>query len=372
MAFPEQMQTQEAVATNNAGSEVQAAPVEKKRYEWIDNARLLAALFIICMHMCQAFPDNPAATCDTAKYLAYGSTLYGQVPYFFVLAGYFLGRRITWHKAFDRALWLFVPFLLWNVIVYAIQNPQNLSWETVRHLPQLLGIGCIFDKKMHMFGLPMSVPVINVTWFLRDIIVLSLLTPILVRFKLVVLALLLVVVSYVNLSFQPDATVLMTPYACFYYMLGICLSNCKISDACRIFNKKLTVVFVITLAAVVANCLWHGLKAHPMGNPTLVGGLFGAMLIAYCGVLLERHLPRFSKCLAPCGPACFLVFVLHLPVLQLAARYLPECITGTWAAWLLPIPTCAVIIFVFLMMKRFTPWLMPYLGHMKVAKKPAA
>lgn len=372
MAFPEQMQTQEAVATNNAGSEVQAAPVEKKRYEWIDNARLLAALLIICVHMSQAFRDNPAVTCDTAKYLAGGATLYGRVPYFLVLAGYFLGRRITWHKAFDRAFWLFVPFLLWNVIIYAVEKPYAISWETVCHLPQMLGIGCVFSQGIHMFGLPAGVPVINVTWFLRDIIVLSLLSPILVRFKLPIIAILLVGTSYINLSFQPAANVLLAPYTCFFYMLGTCLSDYRISDAYRIFNKKFTPVFVVAMVILVANCLWHGLKAHPMGNATLVGGLVGAMLIAYCGVLVERHLPRFSKCLAPCGPACFLVFVLHLPMLQLAARYLPECITGTWAAWLLPIPTCAVIIFVFLMMKRFTPWLMPYLGHMKVAKKPAA
>lgn len=366
------MQIQEVMTTNNANSVEQAAPVEKKRYEWIDNARLLAALLIICVHMDQVFPDNPVVNCNTAEYLAHGSTLQGRVPYFLVLAGYFLGRRITWHKAFDRALWLFVPFLLWNVIIYAVENPHGLSWETLCKLPQMLGIGCLFDYNIHIFGLPQSLPVINVTWFLRDIIVLSLLSPILVRFKLPIIAVLLVTVSYVNLSFQPGISILLAPYTCFFYMLGICLSDYRISDAYRIFNRKFTVVFVVAMVIIVANCLWHGFKDHPMGNATLVGGLVGAMLIAYCGVLVERHLPRFSKCLAPCGPACFLVFVLHLPVLELASLYLPECITGTWVAWLLPIPTCAIIIFLFLMMKRFTPWLMPYLGHMKVAKKPEA
>ena len=28
----------------------------------------------------------------------------GRVPFFLVLAGYFLGRNITWNKAFNRAL----------------------------------------------------------------------------------------------------------------------------------------------------------------------------------------------------------------------------------------------------------------------------
>ena len=32
----------------------------------------------------------------------------GRVPFFLVLAGYFLGRNITWNKAFNRAFWLFL------------------------------------------------------------------------------------------------------------------------------------------------------------------------------------------------------------------------------------------------------------------------
>ena len=35
----------------------------------------------------------------------------GRVPFFLVLAGYFLGRNITWNKAFNRAFWLFIPFM---------------------------------------------------------------------------------------------------------------------------------------------------------------------------------------------------------------------------------------------------------------------
>ena len=104
---------------------------------------------------------------------------------------------------------------------------------------------------------------------------------------------------------------------------------------------------------------------------TLAGGVFGAMMIAYGGVLIERCLPRLSKRLAPCGPACFLVFVLHYPLFFLVAPYVPTWITGSVLIWLLPVVTCAFIIAVFLLMKRYTPWLMPYLGHMKVPKKQA-
>lgn len=57
---------------------------------------------------------------------------------------------------------------------------------------------------------------------------------------------------------------------------------------------------------------------------------------------------------------------LHFPILKAVAPMLPDWIVGTW---LMPIPTCALIIVVFLLMKGYTPWLMPYPGHTKVSKK---
>ena len=354
-------------AINEGKAEV---PV-KKRYEWIDNARLLAALMIIYAHMWAFFPDEPMVTSRLAKNFTFATVLYGRVPYFLVLAGYFLGRKITWHKAVDRAFWLLVPFVIWNFIVYVAFYSHGISWEVVRDIPNMLGIGCVFSKDIHICNLPCATPAINVTWFLRDIIVLSLLSPILVRFKGVAMGALAVALSFSHFNFMPNAGVMLAPHTCFYYLLGTCLCNFRIDDAYYIFNKRFTPVFIVVLTAALVNCFVQGWRGRPSMQVTLMGALFGAMLIAYCGVLIEKYLPKLSKWLAPCGPACFLVFVLHFPILKVIAPMLPDWIAGTWLVWLVPVPTCALIIVVFLLMKRYTPWLMPYLGHMKVPKKQA-
>lgn len=351
-------------------------PTPKKRYEWIDNARIVAALLIIYVHIPSSFQHEAIANSITAINIIEGSTIFGRVPFFLILAGYFLGRKITWHKAIDRAFWLFIPFFLWNVIFWVMDNYQTLSspsWHLIDYvhaIPRFLGVNCLFSEHIPLLNNPASGwPTVDPTWFLRDIILLSLLTPIFVRFKGLIMAVLLVVASFANFNLPLQSWVTLAPYSVFYYLLGVCLCNFKIDDAYYIFNKRFTPVFVISLAIITTVCIVLGCNGVKMYKTTIIGPLFGAMLIAYSGVLVEKHLPKLSKRLAPCGPACFLVFVLHRPFLDTLSTILPGWITNTELIWLLPIPVCAAIIALFLLMKRYTPCLMPYLGHMKMPKK---
>lgn len=343
-----------------------AETAETKRYEWIDNARIIAALLIIYAHMSQFFPESPLAGSQYSINIATGSTLYGRVPYFLILAGYFLGRRITWKKALDRAFWLFVPFFIWNLGVFSMSHTHGFSWG---ELPGMLGVGCLGSHYIHIFGLQESVPAIPVTWFLRDIVVLSLLTPLLERYRWLVLAGIVIALCYCRFCFVPYPEIMLAPHTCFFYVLGVCLCHFKIEDAYCLFSKKFAPVYAVGLLFAVGYSAYDAQQGGYGPPVTLVGALFGAMLIAYGGVLIERCLPRLSKCLAPCGPACFLVFVLHYPLFFLVAPYVPTWITGSVLIWLLPIVMCAFIIAVFLLMKRYTPWIMPYLGHMKVPKR---
>ena len=344
-------------------------PPPKKRYEWIDNARIVAALLIIYAHMGLFFPNEPHVNNDIAYDIIHSTTYWGRVPFFLILAGYFLGRNITWRKACDRALWLLIPFFIWNVLYYLfILADQNLTFHS-GDLLKILGLGAVFSPKITICGLDPCIPSIGVSWFLRDIIVLSLLTPILVRLRLFVVVMLIAAIAYLPFNTEPQINALLAPHTCFYYLLGTCLSNCRIDDAYRILNKGFTPIVLLGFLLALFFSLFQTLRDHhPMGI-SLLGGVFGALMIAQCGVLVENHLPKFSKWLAPCGPACFLVFMLHAPLFYVLPRVLPSWYTGSIFIWLIPIPACALIIAFFLLMKKYTPWLMPYLGHMKVPKK---
>lgn len=346
----------------------------KKRYEWIDNARIVAALLIIYVHIPVTFNHEGVANSITAVNFFEGSTLFGRVPFFLILAGYFLGRKITWHKSIDRAIWLFIPFLIWNIIAYVLHNYGSFGSlhfiNYIRSIPYILGTTSFFSPHITLFDTLPSWPANGPTWFLRDIIILSLLTPILVRFKGLLLTAILIISSFIDFNPKFLGIVTLSPYTCFYYCLGVCLCNYKIDDAYYIFSKHFTVIYVLALIATSTIAVAMGSKGLKMLPLTIIGPLFGAMLIAYSGVLVEKHLPKLSKILAPCGPACFLVFVLHQPVLDILALILPHGIRYTPLVWILPIPVCAIIMVLFLWMKRYTPYLMPYLGHMKMPKKP--
>ncbi|MCQ2366216.1 MAG: acyltransferase [Akkermansia sp.] len=345
---------------------------EKKRYEWIDNARIVAAWMIACAHMPFLFPFNSYASCSLAHKLTMDSVYHGRVPFFLILAGYFLGRKITWSKAFDRALWLLIPFFIWNFLYYAwTHHALHLDLlQTFYDVPKMLGVGAVFDKNWTICGLAPIQPSIGPTWFLRDIVVLSLITPILAKFKKALLVIVAIVCVLFAECDQTDApVVLLLPATCAYYCLGISLSNYTINDAYLILNKRFTPFVVTGFLAAVCYVICSEYMELPPFPCTLLGGAFGALMIAQCGVLIEKHMPKLSKRLAPCGPACFLVFVLHMPLLRTLADILPrEFCSGVWV-WSFTVLCCGVIIAIFLLMKRYVPWLMPYLGHMKVPKK---
>lgn len=174
---------------------------------------------------------------------------------------------------------------------------------------------------------------------------------------------------YLPFNVPQQTLAMLAPYTCFFYMLGTCLSDFRIDDAYRILNKRFTPVVTMCFLAAVYFSLSHTLQGQAPMKITLLGGIFGALMIAQCGVIIETHLPKLSKRLAPCGPACFYVFVLHAPILYILSRKLPEWCTNSVFIWLLPIAICGFTIAVFLLMKKYTPWLMPYLGHMKMPKK---
>lgn len=148
--------------------------IPKKRVAWIDVSRVLAALLIMYVHL-----SSPLLK-TTGIHLFYN----GRVPFFLVLAGYFLARNITWNKALDRALWLFIPYMIWNVLyLFLLSLPAGSSFQ----LADLAGIRDVFLPGMDLFSFGSEspdVPPIGPSWFLRDIIILTLLTPLLARIKI--------------------------------------------------------------------------------------------------------------------------------------------------------------------------------------------
>lgn len=351
---------------------------EKKRYEWIDNARIVAAFLIMYHHLLSCTQFGGTFGSDYLHTLVMSAPLSARVPFFLVLAGYFLARNVTWKKAFDRFIWLLIPFVIWNAIDCYILLGHPFTVQGL--FTHLLGINYIVDSRVFcLFGVDVqSRPDIAQSWFLRDIMLLSLLTPIIVRFRKWLGVALVFIASVMMLNCKINSGALFAPATLFFYVLGVSLSECRISDAYRILNPSFTKYFVgVLVASVLLLTLltYMGIDSYKgdridRGFATLFGMLVGVLLIAYSGVLIERHLPRLSRRLAPCGPACFLVFMLHGIFFSFTHRVLPNTVWNSPLVLLVPFVAFLFIVAFFLGMKRYTPFLMPYLGHMKIAKKP--
>lgn len=348
----------------------QPAPAIKKRYEWIDNARIVAAFLIMYVHVPVHLPADALVNNGMVYQLVHHTTLCGRVPFFLILAGYFLARNITWSKAWDRFIWLFIPFAIWNLVfVY----PRMVVEHTTYSFLDIMGVGSIFSDTWQFTEHGNCAPILGPSWFLRDIMVLSLLTPLIIKVKKYLPAL-LVAWAVIFCAQVEDYTqiVMLSPSTIFFYLFGVCLCEYRISDAYRILNGRFLPVFVIVGVTALAFCISSSVF-HGMGVPrTLLGMLVGALMIAYTGVIIEKCWPSLSKRLAPLGPACFLVFMLHKPCFRVMCHFLPDSILHSHWMLLLPIPAFVFICAFFLLMKRYTPCLMPYLGHMKLPKKAKA
>lgn len=339
----------------------------KKRYEWIDNSRVIASFLIMYVHLHFDFPNTSIITNEVARLFWVESTYSGRVAMFLMLSGYLFGRHASLSKTLDRFVWLLIPYLLWNFIIFGIyytttSMPSQNIWS-------LLGIGAIFDTKWTITSVGACPPILNVpSWYMRDMLPLTLITPLLVRFKKYLPVALILFMLFQPSRLYMNPAVIMAPSTCFFYAVGICLTRFKIEDGYRLFNDKTTPLFVVLLIAACVASLNHTLFQGRPVRITIIGMLVGAMIIAHFGVMIEKHLPKLSRKLAPLGPASFLVFMIHFPFFDAIYHFIPGIRSSLWM-FFIPIPTYVIIVTIFLTMKRYTPWLMPYLGHMKIKKK---
>ena len=214
----------------------------------------------------------------------------GRVPFFLVLAGYFLGRNITWNKAFNRAFWLFIPFMFWNVLyVFLVLPHDGASFR----LENLIGIRDVFLPGMNLFSADDShaVPPIGPSWFLRDIIILTLLTPLLVRVKILLFPAVLLFFCFFNTA--PDHTETISIGTCAFYLLGVALSSRRIDDIHLLMNKKFGIFFWVSIFMPVVLIALYSAGVIPLC------AFFTPLLVFAAIVLFYFALKRFAPFLLP-------------------------------------------------------------------------
>ncbi|MBQ3635519.1 MAG: acyltransferase family protein [Bacteroidales bacterium] len=214
----------------------------------IDTLRVVCAVFVVMLHtiggqLPASFSSlSPVDGLLLLRHLfrGPGALLHAAVPTFFLLSGLLFFRRLeVWDssvyrsKLLSRFRSLLVPYLLWNVLFFIFSLPQWLqSGECSSVLDAFTscgGLRLFWDSsvsdvaRLSWFGTPaphFNTPLLGPLWFIRDLMVLVLLAPV-ILFALRRLGIyFLFLVAFAHFSgLWPDVHGLCSS-ALFYFSLG--------------------------------------------------------------------------------------------------------------------------------------------------------
>ncbi|MDU7686696.1 MULTISPECIES: acyltransferase [Akkermansia] len=310
------------------------------------------------------------------------------VAFFMILSEYFMGKNISWDRCLSRFISLLVPFLFWNFIV-SFEYDSVPYMHVSEYLCRLVGYQSLFVPDFNPLGVQVSIgqPFSTPTWFLRDLLLCFLATPILIKFRtflipFIVLAFCMnwpIVINSINAT--------LSPFVLAEFSLGLYLSRYDIGKVKEFFErneKSLIQIWLLLTGLFFATGLnnyffcvqshtdwsifqrWSDLGVFKIDwyfigyTPALL--LAGSFFILFMGFLLNKYCNK-SGFLTKLSGASFLIFILHYPIFNLTPDWIWKksfilCIVGI-------IAVIGVISCFYLLISKYAPRLLPYLANVR-------
>ncbi|WP_342989452.1 MULTISPECIES: acyltransferase [Bacteroides] len=244
------------------------------------------------------------------------------VPTFFVISGYlfFYGYKQTWscykYKMEKRFYSLLIPYLFWNGLMIGIYYAA----ECIPPIRDLFNDG---KKLVHDFDFidflrafwarKNGGPILDQLWFMRNLILLALSSPIIylfVRYTKIVGLLILGVI------WMFSAGMAQTQSSIFYFSLGawFSINGKSITEDIHKIAKPLFVIFpIIIIADALLDGMKIGLYLHRI--QIFTGVLF---ILALIPVLLEKGKIRDIAFLSS---SSFFLYITHDPLLRFLRKF---------------------------------------------------
>lgn len=318
----------------------------------------------VAMILCVVFiHENPTLEANGAAVMWWHSLMQGAVPVFFALSGYFyfrgagqFSRAAYGRKLLRRCRTLLMPYLLWNLLPVLMVVGGNVFSIVVRGkstdaLMDFLG-GLWRDGLWHIWWDKVggTMPFDSPLWYVRDLMAVCLLSPLLylgwrwLRWGLVVV-LAAVFVSGVWSGFTG-----LSVSALLFFSFGASLAlSGRWLTGLPVWAQRLLVVATIAL--------------FPLSNMAQVpwlGGLFTLLLCPFWLLVFSRisgggKIAQLSDCV-------FFTLALHNTcVLALVGGLLGRLPLGGLSYWLAPPLTFAVCAILYHLLRRLFPRLMAVL-----------
>lgn len=334
----------------------------------LDLCRAPATLLVLLMHTNLAVvhvagqAEHVAGTGGYAAVSLFLSNCLGEGanPLFFFISGFLLRGSVqrSGHAkvARSRVPSLVVPMILWNVVVFAglsavaLLAPRSglvhneVSFEPGRIVQALFGVG--------------GSPIVYPTWFLRDVFLLTLLVPLLLRLgeRLAWAALAVFGGLFLLQPFGPFIGGSLSFLGLFSLSLGFLAPE-------RAFDA-------VKARALWVALLWLGFtvaRFSPGGDALAENTVFRGLHNLLAGAFLFTQVPRLAeklggaRLLLTLAPATMFVYLTHEPILTLArkltiTRFRAFGDPGLIAGYLLlPVAVFAGCLLIKSMLRRFLP-----------------
>ncbi len=325
-------------------------PSTKARVEYIDIARVLAAFIIILYHSAIVGESN----------VVYATAfLFGRLPFFFVLAGFFL-RDPRWGVMRKRLSLLVIPYLIWEFIPMTICAQSQLIPADFR-----LGYFDLIERGLVHF--PFNFPL----WFLRDLIIYTALYPLIYPFRKYVGFIAMGLFILLSFDILPLAQFADVKHPCSikdfaFFLLGIAIQPIGISGITKFLEKHWKKILLLGGALNIYAYL-RLFNDKPMGSQCFLQ-MLGILMLLSLAYMLSKHLPKLSQLLLQAAPATYLIFLTHA-LLYFPLRISVDCAWYQHYHYLInPLASLLIIIiatYAVKGMRRFCPSLLPYIAGIR-------
>ena len=297
-----------------------------------------------CIVLLHANPYTRAASQATGLVIYFCSVIMTSfaVPMFFTISGYLIakktdsGRSAGWYLSIleKRARTLLVPYLAWCTVYAVLFVPVKMLGNNLRGRPPLMNTGLVpplvsFDNLASVYGLFLpEYPALGVLWYIRNLLLLCLLTPLLfpmMRRRWAGL-LFLALVGALYLLFPTLYPFFQGPgfnlQGFLFFSLGIYLANYPVQqDTFRILRRALP--FVWLFLAVLTTWLF---KYSRMGYDISMMSLSACVIVGVAAVwVLYDMIPAFRRLIGlRVSKDSFFLYAMHLLVMDTATGNLMQ------------------------------------------------
>lgn len=236
------------------------------------------------------------------------------VPGFFLISGYlfFLSKKNYFQKLQTRVHSLLIPYLLWNLIlltiyliIWGIGYPQDIIGRSITDYTFIDYLRLFWDRGSYNNG--DFAPLLCPLWYVRNLIIMSILSPILYYILRYTREAFLLVITFWWITSYNNAFI---PQTILFFSLGAYFSIFDINPLQTILKQKTLFLFLFVVFAacdIICHTAYDtsiNLQIHRLSLIFNIPALF--ILADWC------TLRGYNNKLLP--NAAFIVFCVHYPI----------------------------------------------------------